>query len=120
MDDIGITASRANLNKMIDVFHCVKNLLDSSGNYRLELNTEKCLIVDYLNNTYDINGEYIGKGHFEHLGNELKRNTVTPGIKTMSKLRSYEAKLKTLSGQEYKRCLNSIKARKRYVHYTRS
>lgn len=120
VDDIGITASRVNLNKMIDVFHCVKNLLDSNGNYRLELNTEKCFIVDYLKNTYDINGGFIGKGYFEHLGNELKRNTVTPGIKTMSKLRSYEAKLNTLSGREYKRCLNSIRARKRYIHYTKS
>lgn len=120
VDDIGITASRVNIEKMKEVFYCVKNLLDGSGNYRLELNTKKCFIVDYLNNTYDTNGEYIGKGHFEHLGNELKRNYVTPGIKTMSKLRSYEARLRTLSGQKRKRCLNSIKVRKRYIRYTRN
>ena len=102
------------------MFHCAKSLLDDSGNYRLELNTKKCFIVDYLNNMYDINGEYIEKGHFEHLGNELMRNYVTPGIKTMSKLRSDKARLKTLSGQKRKRCLNSIKARKRYIYYTKN
>lgn len=120
VDDIGVTASRVSPEKMAEVYLCVEGLLKSSDINGLDLNSDKCFIVDYLNNKFSTNGKYIGKDYFEHLGVELKRNTIVAGIKTMSRLKSDKDKLRRLSGYKYERCLKSIKARKHYAYYIKN
>ena len=115
-----MTASRVSPEKMAEVYLCVEGLLKSSDINGLDLNSSKCFIVDYLNNKFSTNGKYIGKDYFEHLGVELKRNTIVAGIKTMSRLRSDKDRLRRLSGYKYERCLKSIKARKHYAYYIKN
>ena len=86
VDDIGITASRASKEDMLRLYAKIKTLLEQDKNQPLPLNDDKTKVIFHSGETYGKDGNYLGKWAFEHLGLQMKRNSVTIGSKTRGKL----------------------------------
>ncbi len=86
VDDIGITASRASKEDMLRLYVKIKTLLEQDKNQPLPLNDDKTKVIFHSGETYDKDGNYLGKWAFEHLGLQMNRNSVTIGSKTRGKL----------------------------------
>jgi len=86
VDDIGITASRVTKEEMMKLYPKVKAILESDRNQKLPLNEAKTKIVFHSGETYDAEGDYMGRYGFELLGLQMGRNKLTLGTKTRWKL----------------------------------
>ncbi len=86
VDDIGITASRASKEEMVKLYPKVKAILVSDKNQKLPLNESKTKIIFHSGETYDADGNHLGKRGFELLGIQMGRNKLTLGTKTRWKL----------------------------------
>jgi hypothetical protein len=95
VDDIGITASGATKEEMMQLYHKAKAILELDRNQPLPLNDDKTKIVFHSGDTYDVEGNYKGKWAFEILGQQLNRNTVTLGSRTRWNLADVTHKLKS-------------------------
>lgn len=87
VDDIGITTSGTSKEDMMRIYPMIKEILETKDpNQKLPLNHKKTKIVYHSGETYDIDGNYLGRWGFEHLGLQMNRNSLTPGTKTRWKL----------------------------------
>ncbi len=86
VDDIGITASRATNEEMIELYNKIKPILMSDKNQTLPLNDSKTKIIHHSGEMYDINRKFLKRKGFEILGIQMNRNSLTPGTKTRWKL----------------------------------
>lgn len=99
VDDIAITASDITKEDMIRIYPKIRDILEKGDtNQKLPLNQKKTKIVDHSGETYDIQGNYLGKWGFEHLGVQMNRNSLTLGTKTRWKLADLSQKFKESHG----------------------
>ncbi len=117
VDDIGITASNVSIDEMIAIYPKIKQILEKSDKYQpLPLNDKKTKIITHSGETFNIEGQYLGKFGYEHLGIQMNRNSLTLGTKTRWKLASLNNKLK-LSKGKHKDTLKKRKSTIRYKNY---
>ncbi|MEZ4156763.1 MAG: reverse transcriptase domain-containing protein [Candidatus Paceibacterota bacterium] len=87
VDDIGVTASRVSVEQMALLYKKIEKLLQEDRNQGLPLNAEKTRIIEHTGKTFDGNGVLItSEWGYEHLGAQMKRNSLTIGKKTKAKL----------------------------------
>ena len=86
VDDIAITASRVTNEEVIALYPKIKAILNSDTNQLLPLNDDKTKIIQHTGDMYKIDGKYCGRKGFEHLGIQMKRNSLGLGVKTQGKL----------------------------------
>lgn len=95
VDDIGITASGVVKEDMMRIYPKIKEILENGDkNQKLPLNQKKTKIVYHSGETYDIEGNFLGRWGFEHLGLQMNRNSLALGTKTRWKLVSLTEKFK--------------------------
>ncbi len=116
VDDIGITASKATKEDMVRIYSKIEAILKADKHQRLPLNENKTKIINYTGKAYDIAGRYLGRETFEHLGLQMNRNSLTPGMKTKRKLADLKNKLGMSHGDKTKINLRR-KAIQRYKNY---
>lgn len=117
VDDIGISASDVTKEDMILIYPKIKEIMENGDkNQRLPLNQSKTKIVYHSGETYDIEGNFLGKWGFEHLGIQMNRNSLTLGTKTRWKLVGLTEKFKA-SKRKSKTIRRSRRSTLRYKDY---
>ncbi|HEY4963354.1 MAG TPA: reverse transcriptase domain-containing protein [Candidatus Saccharimonadales bacterium] len=117
VDDIGITASRATKEDMMKLYPKIKAILEGDRNQKLPLNEAKTRIIYHSGDTYNIEGKYLGKWCFEHLGLQMNRDSVGLGSKTRWKLanKTQQYKASHKKDQQLKRSRKSTLIYKNYI-----
>ncbi len=85
VDDIGITA-KTTKEDMVKLYPKIKEILTGDIKQRLPLNDAKSKIVYHSGEEYSVKGDYIRRRSYEHLGLQMKVNSVCIGSKTRWKL----------------------------------
>jgi len=116
VDDIGVTASKATVEEMVELYKKIKTILNSDKYQKLPLNDTKTKIVLHSGDTYDSDGVYQGKWSFEHLGSQMNRKSLTPGTKSRWKISDLSYKMKKTNGKN-KDIKKRYKALQRYKAY---
>ncbi len=119
VDDIGITASRVTKEDMMRIYPMIKAALEEDPHHKLPLNDAKTQIVFHDGKTYDIEGRFLGKWSFEHLGTQMNRNSLTPGTKSRWKLVSTKEQIDEQKGETDPALIRKKKAMQRYKSYIR-
>jgi len=118
VDDIGITASKVTKEDMIALYPKIRHILESDPKQKLPLNTKKTKIVFHDGQTYDIQGKYLSKQGFEHLGLQMLRNSTTLGTRARWKLAELTYRIKK-SRNKVAGLKKSKKSLMRYREYVR-
>lgn len=108
IDDIIITASRVDTGIMLKLYTKINKLLRFDKNQPLSLNYAKSVIINYLGESYLINGNKNAHKPYEALGLKLGRNKIYIGAKTHARL--MHAKSTGVNS-------NHLKGLKRYKRY---
>lgn len=113
VDDVCITASKASPKQMADLFFEIERLLDNSKGCKLEINPKKTRIINYLNQEYNLQGQYVGQASYEALGAKMGRNSVSISDKSRGKLSRLQQKSSLTEAE--KRSLKGLKNYSRYL-----
>ena len=85
MDDIGITVSNTTKEELMCIYPKIRDVLQTDKNQLLPLNERKTLVREHSGETYDIQGNYLGKKGYEHLGLSMGRTSLGIGAKVERK-----------------------------------
>jgi len=119
VDDIGITASRASKQEIMDLYAKIKVILGADKRQPLPLNDKKTKIIFHSGETFSIDGTFEGKYSFEHLGLQMNRNNLSLGSKTRWKRARIIHQLDVLKGK-HKGLKKTHKALQRYKAFIES
>ena len=116
VDDIAITASRATKEDLIKLYPKIIAILNSDSKQPLPLNNKKTKIITHTGDTYDIGGNHLGCKGFEHLGIQMKRNSLEVGVKTKSKITRLKNKHKDFKNNtSLTKSLQSLRQYENYI-----